>query len=261
MPRSLLPREHGAYVQLAAPLLASLVAFGVTLAAALLALGACLAFVANEPLLVVLGHRGKRANAEHGERARRRLAVLAGAALLAGGTGIALAPLSLVAASIVTVPALALVGFAWRRKERTLAGELVAAIVLTGAAAPVAVASGASLATAASAWAMWAIGYAFTVIAVHRVLARHRHPPSWIDALAVSAAVAIACALLMAELLVPLPLVVCSICVIVLAPSARRLRTIGFVLVGASVIASALLVRASAASTRGPNAESARTGA
>lgn len=243
MSRSLLPREHGAYVQLAAPLLASLVAFGVSFAAALLALAACVAFVANEPLLVALGHRGKRAKAEHGERAARRLAVLSIIALLAGGAGLVLSPPSLVAAALVAVPALALLGFAWRRKERTFAGELVAAIALTGAAAPVAVASGASLDAALGAWAAWAAGYAFTVVAVHRVLARRRRRASWIDAVTIAGAVAAACALWTVQLHVALPLAVCSIVLMVLAPSTRHLRTIGFVFLGASLIASALLVQ------------------
>ena len=66
--RSLWPREHGAYAQLAAPLLTALVIVRPTVAAALLALAACIAFLANEPLLVVLGHRGKRMREQDGRR-------------------------------------------------------------------------------------------------------------------------------------------------------------------------------------------------
>lgn len=244
MPRSLLPREHGAYAQLGAPLVAALIAFGISRAGLLLVLGACLAFVANEPLLVVLGHRGKRAKAEDGARARRWLAILAPAAAVAGAVGLVLAPAALPLAAAVGVAAGVLVAFAWRRAERTLAGELVAAIALTGAAAPVAAAAGASIEAAARAWAAWAIGYALTVVAVHRVIARHKQPATVVDAIAIACAVAVGAAAAYAGLHVALPLAATAIGVMIVAPSARHLRAIGFVLVGASVISTALLVHA-----------------
>src|SRR5687768_15345064 len=145
MPRSLLPREHGAYVQLLAPLVAALATFGAKTSSLLLALAACLAFAANEPLLVALGHRGRRMHKRDGARARRLLAIIVPAAAIAGGTGLVLSPhAGRLAVLIVAIPAAVLVVFAWRRAERSLAGEIVAAIALTGAALPIAIASGAS---------------------------------------------------------------------------------------------------------------------
>ncbi|HET7503266.1 MAG TPA: YwiC-like family protein [Kofleriaceae bacterium] len=58
--RSLWPREHGAYVQLLAPLATAMVATRPTIAGAAIAAGACLAFLASEPLRVLLGARGAR---------------------------------------------------------------------------------------------------------------------------------------------------------------------------------------------------------
>jgi hypothetical protein len=55
--RSLWPREHGAYAQLGAPLATAIAMQAPTIGALALASAACLAFLANEPLLVVLGHR------------------------------------------------------------------------------------------------------------------------------------------------------------------------------------------------------------
>jgi hypothetical protein len=240
MASSLFPREHGAYAQLAAPLVAAFVTFGVTLASALLAVGACLAFVANEPLLVVLGHRGKRAKDTHASRAKRWLAVLAPAAAVAGIAGLVLAPASRFAAALVGIVALVLLGFAWRKQERTFAGELVAAIALTGAAAPVAVAAGATTNHALGIWAAWAIGYALTVLAVHRVIARHKRPASRADAIAMVAAIAIIGAVVARALWIALPLATCALVLIVVAPSARHLRPIGFILVGASLISLAV---------------------
>jgi hypothetical protein len=53
-----------------------------TLPAVLLAIAAMSAFLANEPLLVVLGHRGRRAREIDGSRAARRLAATVGAAAI-----------------------------------------------------------------------------------------------------------------------------------------------------------------------------------
>ena len=228
MARSLLPREHGAYVQLAAPLVAAITAYGVTLASLLLAVGACCAFVANELLLVMLGHRGKRADKA---RAKRWLAVLVPAAALAGITGLVLAPSPI--AALVAVPACGLVVLAWRKRERTFGGELLAAVTLTGAAAPVAIAAGASFEGAATLWLVWAIGFVATVIAVHRVLERRR-------VLAVDAAVIFGLAIA-APLAGPcIPLVVAAMVVVAVAPAAKFLRMIGFTLVGASLISIAV---------------------
>src|SRR5688572_32010037 len=102
--RSLWPREHGAYAQLAAPLLTALVVVRPTVAAGLLAAAACCAFLANEPLLVVLGHRGKRMREQAGTRAARRLALLASLAAAMGIAGLVLAPHSLAIAALVAVP-------------------------------------------------------------------------------------------------------------------------------------------------------------
>lgn len=226
MARSLFPREHGAYVQLAAPLLTAFAAFGATLASVLLAIAAASAFVANEPLLVVLGHRGKRADKA---RAKRWLAVLVPLAAIAGVVGLAMSPSPI--AAIVAVPALALVGFAWKKREHTLAGELVAVAALTGAAAPVAAAAGAAFETALGLWTVWAVGFATTIVAVHRVLSRRRAvdvDAAIVATLAIAAPLAGAC----------VPLVIASMGVVIALPHPRNLRRIGFIMVGASLISA-----------------------
>jgi len=240
-PRSLWPREHGAYAQLGAPLATALALAAPTAPAILLAIAACCAFVANEPLLVVLGHRGKRMRDEQRGRAARRLAIVGAVAAAAGATGLALAPRdALVVAGIAAVPAAVMLALAWKRAVHSLAGEIVAAIALPGAAAPVAVASGIAPRAAVTLWAAWAVGYATTVVAVHRVIARHRRLATWIDGavaallagVTVAAAVA-ATAIRVAALAVPL----CAIATALAArpPAATRLRTIGVALVIASI--------------------------
>lgn len=247
MARALLPREHGAYVQLGIPLVAALVGVGVTPAAMLLAIAACLAFLANEPLLVVLGHRGRRLQASAGVRARHRLIVLGIAAAGCGFAGLALASRDTLAiAAIVAAPAIVLVAFAWARAERTVAGETIAALTLTGAAAPVAVAAGLPWREAVVLWAAWTIGYATTVVAIQRVIARHKRTASWIDGAATAALATVALASIAAWShpfsSVAAPIAAISSALVISPPRATRLRAVGFALLGASTIAGALAV-------------------
>ena len=79
--RSLLPHEHGAYGQVAMPLVCALALGRPGVAAALLAAGAFAGFLSYEPLLVATGNRGKRARDEDGPRALRLAAGLLAAAV------------------------------------------------------------------------------------------------------------------------------------------------------------------------------------
>lgn len=227
-PRSLWPREHGAYVQLLVPLLTALGSRIPTLAAGLLAIAACAAFLANEPLLVVLGHRGARMKARDGDRARTRLLLLAGLAVATGGSGLVLAGHETVLiAAIVAIPCLLIVTLAWRHAEHTLAGETIAAVAVSGLAAPVAVASGVSPTTALWIWGAWSLGFAATVIAVHRVIARHRRPVGLADLVSAITLAAAVIALLQTRMYLALPLVVIALGVVVWPPRATRLRALG----------------------------------
>src|SRR5512138_2855214 len=87
---SLLPREHGAWGQLAMPLVTGLALGRPGATALLLTAGVVLAFLAHEPLLVVLGQRGKRVKDALGVRAMRRLAVLGAGAVACGVAALAL---------------------------------------------------------------------------------------------------------------------------------------------------------------------------
>jgi hypothetical protein len=245
-PRSLWPREHGAYAQLGAPLATALALAVPTPAAVVIAVAATCAFFANEPLLVVLGHRGRRLKDEHGRRAAWRLAIAGGAAVAIGATGLALAPRdAVIAAGAVAVPTAALLVLAWRRAEHSLAGELVAAVALSGASAPVAVASGIAERAAIELWAAWAVGYACSVVAVHRVIARHRRPASRVDAFVVAGLAAVLAAVIAAASREPIaavavPLAAIATAVSIRPPPATRLRAIGVVLVVASIASGAI---------------------
>lgn len=231
---TLLPREHGAYAQLLAPLLAALIVGSPGLAAALLSIAACAAFLANEPLLVVLGHRGRRLAESAGAAARARLRLTGAIAISAGVAGLALAPHAIPAALLVALPVVLLGSLAWRRAVHSLGGELVAAIALPGASVPIAVAAGIPLLAACASWLAWSLGYSASVVAVHHVIERRRGPTPD-DGARVTATLGATALAAVCGLWVALPLAVTAAVVAVLAPSPRYLRTIGFVLVGASV--------------------------
>jgi hypothetical protein len=240
--RSLWPREHGAYFQLAIPLVVACVRLAPTSCA--LAGAALLAFLANEPLLVVLGHRGPKMLELDGARARVRLAMLATGAAVLGVIGLVLAPQDAsVAAAIVAIPAAVVVVLAWRRAEHTLLGELVAAIALTGASVPAAVAGATPLPTALAMWAGWALGFGATVIVVHRVIARHKRAATAIDGVIALGLIALTIALVVfhhATIALAIPLVAVAAILAVAPPPASRLRGIGIAIVVAGVASSAV---------------------
>ena len=236
----MLPREHGAYAQLLVPLATALALRWPTPSAVALAVGACFAFVATQPLRLALRRDGAEAT-----RAARWLAVLASAAIVAGAVGLADAPAAArILIAIAAVPAVAAVAIMMRRTEHTIAGELVAAIALSGASAPVAVAAGTPWRSAAVMWGAWAIGYIATVLAVHGMIARAPKLRGRRRAIAIG--VVIAASLVIAAVAVSrhavpaLPLVLVAVPIAVRPPPASRLRAVGVVLVIAAVAASAL---------------------
>jgi YwiC-like protein len=246
--RSLAPKEHGAYGQLALPLLAALLQAWPTVAGLLLALSFSLAFTAHEPVLVLLGHRGARALQEDGERARRRLLLLGVAALFAAAAGVLLAPLA-ARLSLLLPAALALL--LWpllrARLEKSLTGELLAAFALSATALPVALADGVALPAARGTLGAWWAGFAASTVAVRGVIARQKgHEEKTLLALA-AVTVAFCAAGLLPKPLGPRllcggVLVACAWAVQLAKPHPRELRRLGWILVGGGVATTAVLL-------------------
>lgn len=248
--RSLWPREHGAYVQLLAPLAVSLIA-APSAAGGAMAGGAALAFVASESLRVVLGGRGPRRQDADGRRARRWLAVLAPLAIALGSIGLASAPGALGFAAALALPIGLVIALAQARKVESLAGESLAAVALAGAATPVAIAGGLDAAHALALWGAWSAGYATTVVAAHAILAHHQRArgkpsPRWPHLLYLLLASASLAALVA---IAPIawctaPLAVAAALLVVRPPSATRLRAVGIGFLTTSVVAAAAAVAA-----------------
>lgn len=250
-PRSLLPQEHGAWGQLFAPLATALALARPGGAAICLAASVVLGFLAYEPALVMLGKRGPRALREDGTRAGRRLACLALAALATGGLGLGLAPPAARWAALPT-PALAAAAalLVWRKLEFTLLGEIVIAVALSSAGLPVALASGASLGAALAAWATWILAFTAATLAVQVLLSRARGEEAGRGRLAATAiaGLGLAAAALAATGILPgatllalAPLALVSLALCLLPVSPRRLKEVGWTIMGASLVTVVLL--------------------
>lgn len=179
---ALLPREHGAYAQVIFPLLTAFALGGITLASLLLAFAAVTVFLAHEPLLVLLGGRGGRAQREIGPAARIRTVWLVVIGLPAGLMGLWLAPVAArVGALIPLAVAAVLAPLVFRRQEKTAVGEVLVAVTLSATLIPVAVTGGATLSVAAGAAAVWAAVFVLGTLTVRGIIARAKKnaQPSW----------------------------------------------------------------------------------
>jgi len=248
----MLPHEHGAWGQLLMPLVAAIAIGRPTGAALLLSSAVVLAFVAHEPLLVLLGQRGRRAREEDGVRARRWLAATGALAAAAGLAGIALA--SALARLALLLPAALGAGVAalvWRRLEKTAGGEIVVASALASAGLAVALAAGAAVEDAVAAALAWVLAFAAATLAVQVILVRVRsrgaRDPGRRHAALAAGIAALAFALVAAGLPAALgwavlPTAAFSVVVCLGRFSPKRLRELGWALVGSSLVTLAVLV-------------------
>jgi len=252
-PRSLLPQEHGAWGQLAMPILSGLAVGRPTLPAFLLTASTVLGFLAHEPWLVTLGHRGVKALREEGARARRVMYQFLAGAAVTGGLGVWLAPWpARIALLVPVVLVAAVIGLVLAKKERTVPGELTVVSALASSGFAVSLAAGASLTAAAAGTATWILSFAASVFAVQVVLVRglskgeeeHGVRNAVIAGLIflVGSAVAVLAGLGWVVPLAVAPTALLSL-VVCLAPfSARQLRTLGWALVGSTTVTLIVLI-------------------
>jgi hypothetical protein len=251
--RWLLPREHGAYGQLGMALATALAIGGANAAASLLAVAAVLAFVAHESLLVLLGQRGRRVVEEDGPRARRTLAVLGGAALAAGLAGALLAPARARVGFVPPALLLAVVALlVVKRLEKTAAGEMAVGAALSSTGLAVALAGGAERSAAMAACFTWTMGFAMATMAVQAVLVRARSKGredrgvrkaiAVGGLLATSFAVAAIAGFPLGAPLSLVPTAALCVAICLARPSPKKLKEMGWAMVGSSVVTLAVLV-------------------
>jgi hypothetical protein len=256
-PIFLFPREHGAYGQLAFPLITSLAVAGFSTTALLIVLSVVAGFLAHEPLLVLLGRRGARAKRD------RHLAAVVGviaAGTVALGAGLAAAWLAtpLIRWSILLplIPATMLAVAIVIEHEKRALGEVAAALTFSLVAVPISLASGATLRTAISVGIVFASIFVTSTLAVRVVVLRVRgggHPRSEratrITVLIVSTALAVGFVIAGRRQAIPwaaaaaaAPGVAGAVWLSMIPPSPTRLRTVGWTLVATAGMAAVMLV-------------------
>lgn len=251
MDRRFFPREHGAYAELGFPLLSGLVLGSPGASSCLFAAAAVLLFFANEPLVLLLGVRGKRVQHELAAPAQRHLALYATLGGAAGLAALWLAPPAARALALVpAVFAAGLVPVVLAKNLKTLPGEVVAAAAFSSMHLPVAAAGGV---TGTLLWGPSGLWFATTVVAtfcVHAIKARRSGLRPWtIPAATWSARLALAGAIALGTMLPDWRAVALAAClplagVVILnhlAVSPKRLKQVGWTLTAANALAMTLL--------------------
>jgi YwiC-like protein len=251
----MIPREHGAYGQLLAPMMTALALGRPGIAAFALVAAAICAFLAHEPLLVMVGQRGARAAREREAEAKRWLAIFSVPAFAFGAVAVAMLDSTARLALILPLIGVAvLAGLIVGEREHTAGGEVVSAIVLATIASPVALAAGAVPAVALTCATVFAAGFVAATMCVHGVIARTRRPPAAsvrilgaTVAMFVVIAFVVASRIGMVSAVAPwavLPMCIAGLVLVAVPPSARHLRVVGWMLVGSTVLTSAWLIAA-----------------
>ncbi len=247
-PRSLWPREHGAYAELGFPVLTGLTVGAPTAAAVALAGATVALFLAHEPVAVVTGMRGERLRATIGGVARTRAAVLIVVGFVLGVAGVTAAGRDARLATLLPAAAgMALVPLVLRRQQKTFIGELMVIVAFAATVVPLSLAVGASWQVAWTAGVVWFASFSLGTLAVHALKLRHKQAAgagrAVASSLVLSTAVA-AAALIGAPLgRLPLPIalsllppvaVVIALALVPVHP--RRLKRVGWSLVAANTV-------------------------
>lgn len=250
---TLSPREHGAWAQVGAPQLTAMAAGGALgLAGWFWWIAVTAAFLAHEPLLVLLGQRGARVKRQLEEAARRRIGQLLMVAA-AGGAGfwfLAEGPDRWSAAPALLLVA-AVLPFVWKGKEKTLAGELIVGLAFAAAAAPALVAAGRPQAALLAA-GTWALIFTLATITVRAVVAQQRATDvvrgRWVAGtlavvvLVVGLALGQGRVLPRPAVLAPMPLAIVALQMALRPPPATQLKKVGWALAACFTLGTALLI-------------------
>ena len=253
----LLPKEHGAYGQIAFPLVTVFAVAGLSPAGVLLSGAVIAGFLAHEPAAILLGLRGPRARREQSSAAGRWLiACLAAGCVAAVSGAIVIDPAVRWSLAVPVFPAVFLCGAMPAHREKSWYAETAAAFAFAGAAVPVALAAGATAGTALAVAIPFALLFTTTTLAVRVVILRVRgggDPLATASTRRATFAVAAAASVLLGVLtttgrLEPpvlaasIPGLVAAVLVAARPPAPARLRTLGWILVAVSVFTAVIVV-------------------
>jgi hypothetical protein len=247
----LLPREHGAYAQLGFPVLSGLLLGSPGIAASLFAAAAILMLLANEPLALLVGARGKRPQQELAVPARRQLALRAALGTAAGLAALWLAaPAARWLALAPVAFALVLAPLVLAKNLKTLPGEVIAAAAFSSVHLPIASSGGVVDTLLWGPPLMWFAATMVATLCVHAIKARSMGRTPWVIPMATwTAWLALAAALAVLALIPDWRTVALAAClplagVVVLnrlAPSPKRLKQVGWTLTATNALALTVL--------------------
>jgi hypothetical protein len=252
-PRAVLPREYGAYAELAFPLVTAFLVGGVTIAGVCFTIAVVAGFLVREPMAVLNGVRGARLEASLRTPAKRAAWILVLLGLLGGGLGMVFAPAGVRPWAVIPAACAAVLAPALLRgRPKTLAAEIVVALALATMILPVGLSGRLGVETALVASAVWAVSFILATLAVHAIKARAKPDlgATWAirvtPVLAGAAAVAGLGGAVMG--LWPwtagaavVPAAVLVMAALGLRTHPRRLKRVGWSLVGANVVTLVLL--------------------
>ncbi|MGB7329629.1 MAG: YwiC-like family protein [Rubripirellula sp.] len=239
------PKEHGAYAILGIPIVASLLIAGATVVGACVAAASIAGFMAHEPLVVALGHRGTRAQRTT-PAAKQRTMTLVGVMILCGSTAMAFGS-NHVRLSLVVCLLMAVVSFtiAIAGRHRTLGGQLLGVIGLSVPCVPVLLAGSISPNLAMQLWAVWLIGFTSTTMAVRGVIAAQKRSSRLTYWAAILTLMALSGGLTFAGYPVAIvlaPMLVMSLLLLIYPPPAKQIKRVGWALVVGTVATAAWMV-------------------
>lgn len=255
---SLLPKEHGAYGQLALPLVTAFAVAGVNTPAVLLGLAAIAGFLAHEPILVLLGRRGARAKREEGRSAAAWLAITTAMTIGAGAAAFwAVSPSIRWSFILPLGPAALLATAIAAKQEKSFLGETAAALAFSLAATPVCMAAGAPTTTALAVGTAFALVFVLGTLVVRAIVnvrgsgnpreARRTRAAVLVLASAAGLALAVTASrglLAWTTLLAAAPGLIAASWIALFPPSPARLRTVGWALVAVSTATALILIGA-----------------
>jgi YwiC-like protein len=167
----MLPREHGAYSQMALPLATSLVIAGGSPAGLFITIAVVCGFLAHEPLLVLLGGRGARALKATQPRATVWFAVTVVAMVAAGAAAVRFTPVAVRWSLLLPlVPAAWVVASAFTRQEKQASTQIAVALAFALATIPICLGAGIERATAISIAFVFASVYVTGVLCVRTIV-------------------------------------------------------------------------------------------
>lgn len=167
----LLPKEHGAYGQMAFPMLTALAVGGVATSSLLTAVAVAAAFLSHEALAVLLGRRGPRARREDGRHAAIWVAATVAVSVAAGVAAVALTAPGARWPFVFPIVGALVVGWLFAiREDKSAAGEIAVALTFSSVALPMCVSAGTSWPSAAAVALAFATLFVVATLAVRVVV-------------------------------------------------------------------------------------------